>query len=400
MQNILVKGVEIDMGKTLGKFCSVANYNELIIPKTFPGYITPPPQALKEDGQKIQFKYTPIKYNIKYNLDGGEFKDSTEKKTYTVEDTYTPPVPVKEGYTFVNWSPDKIPSGTMVDDFTFTAKWAVNAQLCTGKELNEIFDLLVNAQDVLLSHVSAIRNSLVPPGESDTAVDISTTTNEIKAWYNKDANVILIYCKDTIYCNPDMSSAFKGMSNLMYIADMAKWVCPEGANIKDLFKDCVMLADLRGVNDWANGIFSDFTGAFDGTVALESGRVPLWYRWTSTVKYVSKSGKVLADDMVADLIPGQLVYAKNINGYNYIVPSIRIDAPNTVYVFEYEPIIYEIFYNIDDATLENPKVAYTIEDETYYPPQPYKDGATFISWKPLCLPAGTSNNFTFTAIFQ
>ena len=106
--------------------------------------------------------------------------------------------------------------------------------------------------------------------------------------FSKESNTVtFIYSKDTIHCNKDMSSAFKDMTNLIYISDMVEWVCPKGANINNLFKNCSMLADITAVTRWADGEFSSFAGAFDGTIAVEAGRVPLWYRWNARIKYES-----------------------------------------------------------------------------------------------------------------
>ena len=68
------------MGKVIGTYCSVARRNEYIYPKDIPGYIAPEPQVLTEDGQRFTFTYTPIEYNIEYNLNGGSFDDSIVSK--------------------------------------------------------------------------------------------------------------------------------------------------------------------------------------------------------------------------------------------------------------------------------------------------------------------------------
>jgi len=388
------------MSKLLGKFCSVANYNEMIMPKSFPGYITPPGQPLKEDGQKIVFKYIPIDYNIIYDLDGGNFEeDAGERYTYTVEDSYIPPAPVKEGYTFVGWQPEDIKIGTMQDNLTFTAGWTINAELCTGEELHELFELLAASENLSLQDITAIRKSDYAPRESFNAIDLSTTSNEIKAWLNKEAYSIMIYSKDTIHCNKDMSSAFKDMTNLIYISDMVEWVCPKGANIDNLFKNCSMLADITAVTRWADGEFSSFAGAFDGTIAVEAGRVPLWYRWNARIKYESIYGKSIADDMIGEFIPGQEVYSKNIVGYTSTAHSLTIDEPDKDYAFGYIPIEYNITYETDGAIVENPKTKYTIEDETYYPPEPYKDGSTFVKWEPEFIYKGSHGDVVFNAKF-
>ena len=77
------------MGIVIGTYCSVAKRNTYIYPKNIPGYIAPDPQILTEDEQRFTFKYTPIEYNISYELNGGTIDPSiTLKDKYTVEEEY------------------------------------------------------------------------------------------------------------------------------------------------------------------------------------------------------------------------------------------------------------------------------------------------------------------------
>jgi len=74
-------------------------------------------------------RWTPIVYNITYVLNGGTI--STNKETYTIEDTITLDNPTKTGYGFIGWYNNEdytgsiivnIPSGSYGDK-TFYAKW-------------------------------------------------------------------------------------------------------------------------------------------------------------------------------------------------------------------------------------------------------------------------------------
>lgn len=104
------------------------------------GYLTVP-----ANNTTLTAKYTPIEYNITYNLDGGVLDNSVG--TYTIESsTITLGIPTKEGFVFVGWtgsngnSPQKnvsIPSGS-AGNKTYTAVWRDDGPIgydCNGVEV-------------------------------------------------------------------------------------------------------------------------------------------------------------------------------------------------------------------------------------------------------------------------
>ena len=68
--------------------------------KTEPAVI---PDAVT-DGTVIKVYYKTIKYNITYDLDGGDVKDGENPDTYTVNELISLLRPEKEGYTFIGWT--------------------------------------------------------------------------------------------------------------------------------------------------------------------------------------------------------------------------------------------------------------------------------------------------------
>lgn len=82
----------------------------------------------------LKAKWTPDLYEILYDLDGGEFPEGvTVPANYTIEtDTFTLPVPEKEGYEFRGWtgSNGTIPNDTVTiskgstGTKDYTANWA------------------------------------------------------------------------------------------------------------------------------------------------------------------------------------------------------------------------------------------------------------------------------------
>lgn len=392
--------------KYLGTFCSVANKDEVISAKKFNGYNTPDGQAVTEDKEQLVFLYTPIEYSIKYELDGGKLNAEVKEK-YTVEDSYIPPIPVKENHTFNGWNPEKIEPGT-TGDIIFTASYIENAVLIDGASLNKVFNDIqktsmneVNDTVPQKEQIMAIQIASSLPSTSIAPYNISSTSSPIYAWWVDSAKAVMIYSNLPIYCNNDMSGAFEGCSALRDISALEYWTCKENTKITNLFKDCILLSDTDPVENWANGKFSDFSGAFDNTVALSAGRIPTWYRWFETIYYSSVNGGYQLDIVRDNFIPGQELYPKSFEGYNSPTSPIVIDKPNEIYTFNYNPIEYNISYVLNGGTLvDTKKEKYTIEDDSYFPPAPYKEGFVFDRWIPECIESGNVGNVTFIAQYR
>ena len=380
----------ISSPKLLGKYCSTANEDEVIPAKKFKGYITPSGQKLETDKEQLVYLYEPEIYNINYVLDGGEFLGDY-KTTYTIEDSeYIPPSPVKNGYIFKGWQPESIPTGH-TGDVTFTAAWESLPILITGKEFNEKFSSFKNS----LMGVSI--DDQVPAEYMLTATNISCTDTPIYAWY--ESGYIHLYSKNGIIClNLDSVGMFEGFSLLRDITSLSKVICSSDTDISNIFKGCTNLYESNAVEDWAYGKLTKFSGAFDGTLALQSGRVPSWYRWSAVVLYASVNGNTL--ERVNDkYIPGQTIYAKKFNGYDTPGTSVVISEPYATYTIDYTPTVYNITYNLNGGRIVNAKETYTIEDEAYFPPIPIKAGNRFLGWDPEYIPTGSTGNKVFTAKF-
>lgn len=393
----------IQNGKILGTFCSVANQDEVIPAKKFAGYITPDGQALKEDKEQLVYTYDPEVYTITYELDGGEFSKSAKvKETYTVEDTkYIPPTPHKDGYDFVKWSPEYIDQGS-TGNKTLVAIWKVRTHLLSGSQLHEMLSnigITAGITESVKDQVMSIQMSKNLPKDSTIVPkNISKTANPVYAWWVDDAKAILIYSESDIYCDLDMTSVFEGFTNLRDISGLYYWICEEGTNILDIFNGCTMLSDTDMVNEWANGKFSDFTGAFKGTAAMNAGRVPSWYRWGMNVYHASVNGPIL-ENASGSYIPDQVIYAKNFAGYTSPGYSLTLSNKDDEYVFNYNPKVYKIEYVLDGGILADSKTSYTIEDASYYPPTPYKEGYSFNGWVPECITHGEYGDKKFIASF-
>lgn len=376
---------------TLGKFCSVAKKGTIINPKKIPGYKEPKGQILKEDGQKINFVYTPIEYNISYDLAGGKI-DCNLKNKYTIEDdTYIPGTPEREGFEFNGWEPKMIKKGN-IGDIKFTATWLPCAILLPGNQLNEALIKLVGDKETIFGF--RISNDKV----HEDCVNLSSTITSILATF-ENGDVVL-HCDKDIYCNDNMDGAFEGLTLLRDIDCFSKIICKEGTSINSIFKNCKLLSNLDSLSDWANfGNFKDFTEAFTGTNALATSRVPYWYRWNVCIKCISSSGKTIYQSRI-DAIPGETIYAKSFQGYRIVNSEIEITSPDKVYTFEYIPVDYTIKYVLNGGEFVSAKALYTIEDETYYPPEPVKAGFHFTGWDRECITSGEIGNVVFIAQYE
>ena len=385
----------------IGKFCALGKKDTLVYPKNIPGYTSPEPQPLTEDKQQLKFIYTPIKYNIFYELDGGYYTvDNCPKDTFTVEDPeFIPPSPNKHDCVFTGWKIERVSSGEElksiygIGDVKVTATWRDNAILASGDVLHAHLKSLAGGD---VNHIMAIQQS--PSLIESDYMNLSCTSTPILARF--DYGIVYIYCQYDIYCNENMARAFKDFMILRDISALRNFICKKDTIIIELFAGCVLLSDLAPVEYWAEGQFKDYTDAFKGTAALSSGRVPGWYRWSVRVNYMSSTGTIL-DTSDRDLIPGDTIYPKSFSGYIAFTKSIEIDSPDKEYTFIYTPIEYKISYIVDSslASVPEAKETYTVEDVGYYPPNLYKEGYTFSGWAPECIHAGDQGDVTFIASF-
>lgn len=385
----------------IGKFCALGKKNTLVCPKSIPGYTSPEPQALTEDKQKLKFIYTPIQYKILIDLDGGYFEtDQWTRDTFTVEDSEFVPVdPYRHGYVFTGWDIRRVSTGDKlccisgIGDVTCTATWREYAILMPGANLHKMFEDMAGGD---INNIMAIQWS--PTLIENDYYNISCTSTPILARY--DSGIVYIYCQYDIYCNEDMSGAFKDMTILRDISALKYIICNNGTDISEMCSGCKLLSDLSPIEEWGDVEFSDFTNAFNGTAALASGRVPEWYRWNVKLNCISSTGTNLnVSEKV--VIPGETIYPEAYAGYTVYTKSITIDSEDKEYTFIYEHIDYKISYIVDGESIVIPGAAtnYTIEDISYYPPELSKEGYKFSGWSPECIHSGEYGDVTFIATY-
>ena len=375
----------------IGSYCGLEHKDVLIQPKTIAGYIKPEAQVLTTDAQRLEFYYEPVIFNIAYEMNGGT-NDPMNLTSYTTEDEYTPNAPTYANHYFTGWTPPRLEKHT-TGDFTFSANWEDHPILVDGSTFNNAIATLAGG----LSNVLSIQTGVsLPTDEKIDVINVSSTSSPIYAWFTSGI-LTLMSTKGDIFCNSNMTGAFANMDMLRDITALASFIPMNGMVLTDLFYGDTLLADVSAVENWNSGItLGDFSGAFDGTAALNAGRTPSWYVWNVTIAYKSSTG-ITIDTITRDCVPGSRLYPVIINGYGQVTPYVDITNPTLTYTFIYDPIVYQITYNLDGGTIKNPKTSYTIENETYIPPSPIKDGYRFTSWSPARISHGDYGNMTFIA---
>ena len=122
--NVNIKYIS-SSGKTLKDTHVNKKPGEIVYPISIDGYKCNTNSIIIDSYDNIYtFIYTPIEYEIRYSLDNGILPFAKYNYNIEEEDFY-PAKPVKDGYTFTNWDPEYIPSGS-TGNYNFIANYAPN----------------------------------------------------------------------------------------------------------------------------------------------------------------------------------------------------------------------------------------------------------------------------------
>lgn len=147
----------------------------------------------------IYAKWEPVKYNIKYELNGGII--NTNINSYTIEDTINLPIPTRQGYIFDSWYSDKaltqkastIAAGT-TDDKIYYAKWTV-------RKYNITYNLNKGTNPSTAATGGTIESSVTLPTPTRTGYKFagwytdSSFTNQIGFISEGNINDVVLYAK-------------------------------------------------------------------------------------------------------------------------------------------------------------------------------------------------------------
>ena len=314
-------------GRVLKELYTVGYPNAVIEPLSFEGYVSPTnTHTLTERYQVITFTYTPIEYNITYNLDGGRL--SNPKTKYTIEDIVTPDAPTKEGYAFDRWRPFRINRGT-TGDFTFTASWTIGGILVAGATLRSRI-LALNSS--IKTTMTTVETSIFPPEASNNAVEVSTNSASIKMWYNPTSKSLKFYSEHEIQFNSNSEGIFEGFTKLRTIDDLESFKVPLNFNIKSLFKGCISLVSLSSLESWGSVDSIVFDNAFTNTGAANANRLPSWYVWPCTVRYFYESTILKAE--VVYKTPNATFYPTTDELDDYTIPTVACTLTESGQIFD------------------------------------------------------------------
>lgn len=387
-------------GIIIDTFYSVATPGTMIAAKQLDGYVSQTPSIeLERNSQTFTFLYRPIYYKITYQLDGGIIVG--QKTSYTIEDAYEPPTPTKEGYAFERWSPRRIDLGT-IGDVAFTAYWSENGALPDGTTFRmNIMDCYPNIDTLC----TAVKKSTLEPTANDNAINVSISSTPIYIWYSRAEYALKYYSAHGITCNQNMAGIFEGFSSLTDIASLSEWVIEPDANLSKIFKDCTSLADLTPIVGWEN-TGKNFSEAFKNTAAEAAGRLPDWYKWDCTQRYISSKSKKVLRTETRSVVPNSTIKTEpstKIEYYTVAVKDVVITANDQVTEVTCTPISWTISYQLDSGSITGQKTTYDVEDvaeAVYTPPTPTKAGYSFAKWTPANLAVGSTGNKTFVASYS
>ena len=364
--------------------------------------------------------WTPIKYNIKYELDGGVLS-TTNPTEYTVEtETFTLNNPTKEGYIFKGWST------SLTSTSSYNATMKVEKGSTGDKEFRAVWQIITynisyNLNGGTLTNVS-----------NPTSYNITTETFTLnnptrkgytfKGWTGSNGNT----------AQTSVSIAKGSMENKSYTAN---WT-PIKYNIKYELDGGVLSTtnpteytvetETFTLNNptkegyifkgWSTSLTS--TSSYNATMKVEKG--------STGDKEFRAVWQIITYNISYNLNGGTLTNVSNPTSYNITTETFTLNNPtrkgytfkgwtgsngntaqtsvsiakgsmgNKSYTANWTPIKYSIKYELDGGVLSaaNP-TEYTVETETFTLNNPTKEGYTFKGWS-TSLTSTSSYNATMT----
>lgn len=216
------------------------------------------------NNKNLYAKWKTNSYTISYNLNGGTIVG--QKYNYTIEDNFTLPIPIKEGYTFAGWTGTDLNNPTQtvtisnkIGNLSYTANWNVNSYFVdvnpvldnvqsNGGYNDYTFDVYIN--DGLVAdnvsdwngnvtygyNVRVVTNEKVGHTSNfDQTITVGTGNNEIKPTWTKNTyeahfyldgtHRLTTYNKYSYYIStPNVTSGDLGYdNNFYYISSYTPW---------------------------------------------------------------------------------------------------------------------------------------------------------------------------------
>ena len=364
--------------------------------------------------------WTPIKYNIKYELDGGVLS-ITNPTEYTVEtETFTLNNPTKEGYIFKGWST------SLTSTSSYNATMTVEKGSTGDKEFRAVWQIITynisyNLNGGTLTNVSNPTSYNITT-ETFTLKNPTRKGYAFKGWTGSNGNT----------AQTSVSIAKGSMGNKSYTAN---WT-PIKYNIKYELDGGVLSitnpteytveTETFTLNNptkegyifkgWSTSLTS--TSSYNATMTVEKGSTgdkefrAVWQIITYNISYNLNGGTLtnvsnptsynITTETFTLKNPTRKGYAfkgwtgSNGNTAQTSVSIAKGSMGNKSYTANWTPIKYSIKYELDGGVLSaaNP-TEYTVETETFTLNNPTKEGYTFKGWS-KSLTSTSSYNATMT----
>ena len=330
-------------------------------------------------------KWTIVNYSISYELNGGEA--NSLKPSYTVEESFTLPLPSKTGYTFIGWNTSNSSTGASksysiqkgtTGNKKFYAIWNANTYHL-HLDVNGGNSLVTTDYDITFDSTFTLP---MPTREHYNFVSWTYNGTNVSSgrWkYTSDVTFVAKWEVKTYSISYQLNGGTNNSSNPSKYSYFDSFTLKEpsktgysfvgwtGTGINEITKNVSITYGSTGNRSYtANWSVNTYTITLDpmGGILEEPYTRTFEYGASYTLLTISK--------------PGYTFNGWTYNG-NLISNSGKWNiAEDAVLIAKFTPIKYKITYSLSGGSASNPST-YTIED-AFTLNSPVKTGYTFAGW--------------------
>ena len=358
-------------GTTVTKQLGTTN---IISAESIIGYNLPEAQEIIWDSaipKTITFIYTPTKYNITINCNGGSGENT---RVYTIEtETFTLNTPTKKGYTFAGWTDiNGVTTETVIIEKgsvgarSYTANWSANSYT-----YNVVYE---STSGINLGGTTVTKQlETVNIVTAEEIIGYNTPNSQEITWDSVEPKTITFIYSPTVYSITVNCNGGEGVSHTTYTIETETFTL--GTPIRE---------------GYTFGGWIDIDGVTHETVTIEKGSYGVrnytasWVgiTYTYTLKYESTSGISLGETTITNAY-GTInsVEVPDITGYDNPGPQEviwdTVDSKTVIVI--YTPTRYNVTIDCNGGDGVG-DTSYTIERETFTLDTPEREGYTFKGW--------------------